>query len=108
MSRTHARISADKLGRDGLAGFESGRFGHVDQYVTEFVADVRAVEDDTSLDDSDDPLSSVRRQGSSSYGRTRNVIAADVKSGGAGSEGRTSPAGTLSARYDKRLVYLLM
>lgn len=59
MPRTHARIGANKLCRDSLAGFKSGRIGHVDQYVTEFVADACAVEGDTNLDDRDDP-SSVR------------------------------------------------
>jgi len=51
----YARISTDKGGPDGLAGFESRRGGYVNQHATEFMANARAVEHDSSLDDSEEP-----------------------------------------------------
>ncbi len=65
------------------------------------MADTWTVEDDTSLllnDGEQSLVSAVFRLRKPKTRRTRNDIARDVKSGGAGSDGGTAPAVTLSAK----------
>jgi hypothetical protein len=67
------------------------------------MANTRAVEHDTGLDDSQWGQEALKKNDV-----TRSDIATDVKSGGAGSDGGTFPGVALSARYDTRLEYLSM